>query len=177
MKRFAYLALLFAGACSSGIGTGTGSITVVDPSPMSATATPFEGEDMAGTKVMGWKIEFFEQKPGEDCFSAELNVVAKIGIYTNMAVGSAPQGLLVPGGISVITDNPPPTSPDVAAVAVMSANGIGSIHGQLNIEDFHLTPDAMHGDHITGNFIVGGTSDMGTPTLMGEFDTDVCVEE
>lgn len=175
MKRFAYLALLFAGACSSGIGTGTGTVEVVTPAAKSATATSFEGEDGSGTKVMGWKIEFFEQSPGEDCFSADLNVVAKIGIYTSMAVGEAPQALLSPGEIPIVTMSPPTVIGQAAAV--MSANDIGAIAGTLTITDFHLAPDAMHADHLVGNFVVGGTGPDGDVSFTGSFDTDVCVEE
>jgi hypothetical protein len=175
MKRFAYLALLFAGACSGGIGTGTGSVEMVTPSAQSATATPFEGEDGSGTKVMGWKIEFFEQAPGEDCFSADLNVVAKIGIYSNMAVGDGPQAILPQGEIQIVTMSPPTVLGQAAAV--MSANEIGAIAGTLIIDDFHLAPDAKHADHIKGHFIVGGMSSNGDVSFTGSFDTDVCVEE
>ena len=175
MKRFAYLALLMAGACTSGIGTGTGSVTGIDPMPKSATATAFEGEDGSGTKVLGWKIEFFEESPGEDCFSAELNVLAKIGIYTKTAAGSAPQALLQTGGISIVLESPPVVVAEAAAV--MSAEGLGNIQGQMTIDTFHLTPDAKHADRIMGTITAGASSGSGPVTISGEFDTPVCVEE
>jgi hypothetical protein len=175
MKRFAYVALLFAGACTSGVGTGTGSLSGVDPAPKSATATPFQGENGAGVTVHGWKIEFFDDAPGADCLSADLNVVAKIGIYTNVEVASQPQALLQIGDISITAMSPPNVLGNAAAV--MSANGSGDIQGNLTIEEFHLTPDAKHGDHIKASLTATGVSSNGPNTIAGSFDTAVCVEE
>lgn len=176
MKRIAYLALLMAGACTTGLDTGTASLTGVTPAPKSATVTAFEGEDGTGTKVLGWKIEFFEEAPGQDCLSAELNVVAKIGIYTKDAAGSKPQSLLSIGGITIVTQSPPTVL--AAAAAVMSADGVGMIQGQLTIDEFHLTPDAMHVDHIKGTVSAAGTDgNGGAVNLDGAFDSGICVEK
>jgi hypothetical protein len=175
MKRFAYVALLFAGACTSGVGTGTGSLSGVDPAAKSATATAFQGENGAGVKVHGWKIEFFADEPGADCFSTDLEVVAKIGIFTNTPVTEAPQGLLQIGDIALVAMSPPNVLGDAAAV--MSANGSGDITGNINIAQFRLTADAKHAAHITGTLTATGVSSNGPVTMTGAFDTDVCVEE
>ncbi|NVB80864.1 MAG: hypothetical protein HOV81_20875 [Kofleriaceae bacterium] len=174
MKRFAYVALLFAGACTSGVGTGTGSLMGVDPAPKSATATAFQGENADGVKVHGWKIEFFADEPGADCFSTDLDVVAKIGIFTNTPVADAPQGLLQIGDISIVAMSPPKVLGNAAAV--MSANGSGDITGNLKLDQFRLTADAKHGAHIIGSLTATGVSSNGPVSMSGMFDTDVCVE-
>lgn len=175
MKRFAYVALLFAGACTSGVGTGTGSLDGVDPAAKSATATAFQGENGAGVKVHGWKIEFFDDAPGADCLSADLNVVAKIGIFTNTEVASQPQALLTIGDIPIVAMSPPQVQGNAAAV--MSANGSGDITGLMTVEEFHLTADAKHGDHIKATLTATGVSTNGPVPISGSFDTAVCVEE
>ena len=172
MQRFAALFMVISAACTSGSSTGTASLSGV--AVKAAAVETFEGADAGGTKVMGWNILFYEQAPGGDCL--EGTILSKIAIYTNQAVGSGPQALLQTGGISIVADKPPAVIS--SAAANMTAEGVGSITGLVNIDEFHLTTDAKHGDRIKGSVSAGGfdSAEAGV-SLNGSFDAPICTEQ
>lgn len=177
MQRLVGLIIVTAAACGpNGTDTGTGMITGVTPPGMSATVRTFEGPTAEGTKVMGWKLEFFDKGPGADCLSSDVKVVASVGIFTNQpADGSKPQAILQTGGISIVTQSPPSLQASATA-ATMGAIGVSNIMGLINIDEFHLTPDAMHADRIKGTVSAGGNDDgSGSGVLLdGTFDAPLC---
>ncbi len=172
MQRLAALFVVISAACTSGSSTGAASLTGV--AVKAAATETFEAADAGGTKVMGWNILLYEQDPGGDC--KEGTVLAKVAIYTNQAVGSAPQALLATGGISIVTDTPPTVVS--ASVANMGAEGVGTIAGLVQIDEFHRTSDNKHGDRIKGSISAGGfdSSDNGV-SLTGSFDAPICKDQ
>jgi hypothetical protein len=172
MQRLAALFMVISAACTSGTATGSASLTGV--AVKAAAVETFEDVDAGGTKVMGWNILLYEQAPGGDCL--EGTILAKVAIYTNQAVGSAPQALLQTGGISIVVDKPPMVLSNAAAN--MTAEGVGSITGLVNIDEFHLTPDAKHADNIKGSISAGGfdSAEAGV-SLSGSFDAPICTED
>lgn len=175
MLRFACLALVFTAACSSGSATGTASLTGVMPPAKAAATETFVGPNASGTKVLGWNILLYENEAGGDCL--EGSVVAKISIFTDQAEGSKPQALLNTGGISIVTTSPP-TVPAGQATANMGVEGVSNVMGQVTIEEFHLTPDAMHADRIKGSIAAAGLGpNQETVNLDGTFTAPICTEE
>lgn len=177
MHRLACVFIVMATACGGGTETGMASLSNVQPPVMSADAKPFAGADGAGTMVLGWKIEMFQDGPGTDCTDDEAHVLGSIGIFTTEPSGSKPQALLQTGGISIVPISPPVVAGN--ATATMGMEGFGNIMGLVEITEFHLTADAMHADRIKGTVNVGGV-DAGsgeTVSLTGEFTAPVCVEE
>lgn len=172
MQRLAALFVVILAACTSGTTTGAASLTGV--AVKASAAETFEGADAAGTKVMGWNILLYEQDAGGDCL--EGTVLAKVAIYTNQAVGSAPQALLATGGISIVTESPPTVVS--SAAANMGATGVGTITGLVQIDEFHRTSDNMHGDRIKGSISAGGfdSAEAGV-SLTGSFDAPLCKEQ
>lgn len=172
MQRLVALFMVISAACTSGAATGAASLSGTDVK--AAAIEAFEGADAGGTKVMGWNILFYEEGAGGDCL--EGTILAKIAIYTNQASGSAPQALLQMGGISIVNDKPPMVV--ASAAANMTAEGVGSITGLVNIDEFHLTADAMHADNIKGSVSAGGfdSAEQGV-SLEGSFDAPLCAEE
>lgn len=173
MQRLACLfAVMISGACGGGSPTGTASLTGVDVK--ASAIEPFVGADAAGTKVHGWNILLYEQEPGGDCL--EGTILAKVSIYTNVPETQGEQALLSTGSIPIVTDSPPMVVS--TAAANMGAEGVGSIQGLVNIDDFHRTPDNMRGDNIRGTISAGGfdSSDNGV-SLNGEFDAPLCEEQ
>ena len=175
MQRLVGIFIAVTAACGpNGTDTGTGMITGVTPPGKSATVRTFEGPDAEGNKVMGWKLEFFDQGPGADCLSSDVKVVASVGIFTNQAAGSKPQAILQTGDISIVTQSPPSLMSSATA-ATMGAIDVSNIMGIVSIEEFHLTPDAMHTDRIKGTVTAGGQSNTGGDVaLNGTFDAPLC---
>jgi hypothetical protein len=158
MQRYAWLLLGITAACGTdGAPTGEASITGTTPAIKSAAASAFADVDADGNKVLGWTIDLFENPAGADCESSDTKVVASVAIYTNQADGSKPQAILQTGGISIVTTSPPSLQAS-AVVATMGAMGVANIMGQVTITEFHLTPDAMHADRISGTLNAGGTN-------------------
>ena len=177
MQRLVSLLIVITAACGGGPETGEATLSGAMPPVKSASAKTFSGADGAGTMVLGWKIELYEDSPGADCLSDETNVVASIGIFTNQAAGSKPQALLQTGGISIVTMSPPTVIGNAAAT--MGVMGVSNVVGQVIVDEFHLTPDAMHADRIKGTISAGGT-DSGTSadvSLTGTFTAPACIED
>ena len=174
MQRLACLFLVLTAACGGGADTGPASLTGVDPAVKSSAAIPFSGPDGAGTAVLGWKIELYANDPGSDCLSEDINVVASIGIFTNQPEGSKPQAILQTGGISIVTMSPP--TAQGGAVATMGVDGVADVVGLVTISEFHLTPDAMTADRISGTISAGGNNaGTGEPVaLTGDFMAPLC---
>ena len=170
MQRLACLVLVLAAACSDS-GPPTGAAMLSNLGVKAAATEPFEGPDASGATVMGWTVLFFEDAAGGDCKSG--TVLAKIGIYTTQAKGSAPQAILQTGGISIVTDAPPMIIGNAAAN--MTAMGVGSIQGLVNIDEFHLTADAKHADRIMGTVSAGGyDANNAGVSLTGTFTAPIC---
>lgn len=176
MQRLACLLLALTAACGpDGADTGQASLTGVVPAPRSASASVFTDTDADGNQVMGWTIDFFEDGPGANCASADLNVVASIAIFTRDTPGSKPQPLLPMGDIPIVTQSPPSlTASD--RVATMGSKNVAGIVGLVTIEDFRLTADAMHAQYIEGTVAAGG-KDAGTGAgvlIEGPFHAPYC---
>ncbi|HTR49524.1 MAG TPA: hypothetical protein VMJ10_02390 [Kofleriaceae bacterium] len=160
--------LVVVGACSSsGPGTGAAMLSNVTPAIKSAAASSFENDDMSGTKVLGWSIDFYVGGPGSDCTSKGKNVTASIAIFTNQAAGGTQkEATLMDTDISIVTTAPPSTSNNFAAN--MGADGVSNIQGIVTISDF--APD-----HITGTVTAGGVdSNQASVTLDGSFMAPIC---
>lgn len=172
MQRLGCLFVVICAACGGGSATGTASLTGL--AVKAAASETFVAADAAGNQVMGWNILLYEQEAGGDC--QEGTVLAKVAIFTNQAAGSKPQALLTTGSISIVTEAPPTV---VAATAAnMGAEGVGSITGLIAIDEFHLTPDAMTADRISGTISAGGfdSAQQGV-SLTGEFTAPICTDE
>ena len=179
MQRLACLLIVgIAAACGGGTESGPATLTGVMPPGKSVGARVFGGPDGNGTRVLGWKLEFFEQGPGADCLSSETTVVAQIAIFTNTPDdGTRDQAILAIGDIPIVATNPPPVAGQAAAF--MSGKGVVVQSGLVTISEFHLLPDAMHTDRIKGTVIAGGM-DGGTGAdiaINGEFTAPYCPEE
>ncbi len=175
MQRIACLLIGIATACG-GDDTASGPATLTGTTPVgkSVGARTFSGPDAAGNKVLGWRLEFFEQGPGADCLSVDTKVVASIGIYTNQADGSKPQALLPTGDISIVAQNPPSVAGQSAAT--MAAQGVTITSGVMTISEFHLS-DTEHADRIKGTVTAGGMDGTGNPIAVeGTFDAPYCPE-
>jgi hypothetical protein len=174
MQRLGCLAIVLTAACGSGTSTGAASLSGLTTTVKAAASEPFIGPDAAGNMVHGWSILLYENEAGGDCL--EGTVLAKIGIFTNMKESDGPQGLLSTGGISIVKDSPPNVAGNAAAN--MTADGISSVEsGQVNITEFHLTPDAKHADRIKGSVTAGAfLPDMVGVQLDGSFDAPICTE-
>jgi hypothetical protein len=174
MQRLVCLALVLTAACGGGTPTGEATLSGVSPAVKAAASEPLEAPDAAGTQVLGWNILFYSNDAGGDCL--EGTVVAKIAIYTTQAVGSKPQALLQTGGISIVTEAPPTVNGQ--ATANMGVEGVSMVQGQLQIEEFHLTPDAMHADRIRGTVNAGGyDANQQGVSLTGSFTAPICQED
>src|SRR5688572_16355191 len=173
MQRLGCLAIVLSAACGSGTSTGEASLSGVSPTIRAAASETFVGPDAAGNSVLGWTILLYENEPGGDCL--EGTVSAKIGIFTSTKEGDAPQALLSTGGISIVLETPPNVAGNAAAN--MGAEGVNNIVGQVNITEFHLTPDAMHADRIKGTISAGGfdAAEQGV-SLNGEITAPICTE-
>ena len=172
MQRLACLLIVFA-ACGGGVKSEEASLTGARPTIKSSAAKPFTGPDGAGTMVLGWTIEMYEEGPGADCTNKDNNIVASIAIYTNQAALSKPQALLETGEVLIVPTSPPTVVG--SAAATMGAKGVTDIYGSVRITEFHLLPDAMHADVIKGMINAGGKDDNGTAVeLMGMFVAPVC---
>lgn len=171
MQRLALLSVVLATAACGGGGSDTGTATLSNADVMASAIEPFVGADGAGNQVQGWTILFYKDKPGGDCKSG--TVTAKIGIYTNTPDGSGDQALLSTGGITIVEEAPPTLLGNAAAN--MNAMGVGEITGLVEITEFHLTPDAMHADHMSGNVSAGGYDENNAGvSLMGTFEAPIC---
>jgi hypothetical protein len=164
--------VVISAACGGGSATGTATLTNVGVK--ASAIEPKVLADAAGTKVHAWEILMYEQEAGGDCL--EGTVLAKIAIYTNVPATQGEQALLTTGSISIVTDTPPSTATSTAAN--MGAEGVGTISGLVDIQDFHRTADNMHGDRIKGTVSAAGfdSADQGV-ALTGTFDAPLCVEE
>jgi hypothetical protein len=175
MQRFASLLILIA-ACTSGTGSGEASMTGTMPPVKSAAAKTFAGGDGTGMKVLGWKIELYENGPGADCLSDDTKTNSTIGIYTAQVDGSAPQALLPAGEITITTMSPPIVSG--SAAANMAVTGLSDVAGIVMIDEFHLTADAKHADRIKGTVnAYGKDANGGDVAVTGSFTAPVCVEQ
>jgi hypothetical protein len=174
MQRLACLALVLTAACGGGTPTGEATLSGVSPAVKAASMETFQGPDAAGTNVLGWTINFYSNDAGGDCL--EGSVVAKITIYTTQAVGSKPQALLQTGGIPIVTEVPPTVNGQ--ATANMGVEGVSMVQGQIQIQEFHLTPDAMHADRIAGTVNAGGyDANQGGVSLTGTFTAPICEKD
>jgi hypothetical protein len=161
MQRFACLLLGITAACGpDGAPTGEASLSGTTPAVMSASSSTFTDADADGNMVLGWTIDLFENAPGANCASSDTKVVASIGIFTNQPAGSKPQAILPIGGIAIVTTSPPSLQAS-SQVATMGVMGVANVMGQVTISEFHLTPDAMRADRISGTIAAGG-KDAGT---------------
>lgn len=174
MQRLGCLALSITAACGSGSATGPASLSGLDSMVKASASEPFVEADAAGNKVLGWSILLYENEAGGDCL--EGTVLAKIGIFTNMQEGSAPQALLQTGGISIVAESPPTVAG--AAAATMGVEGVSNVMGVVTITDFRRTADNMHGDRIQGTIAAGGFGpNQESVSLDGEFDAPICTEQ
>ena len=174
MQRLSLVvALLFVVACGgSGFESGAAMLTSITPPAMSASAVSFVGPDGAGTMVMGWTIDFFEQGAGADCASAEVHVVASVGLFTNQAPVMGKKAMLATGDIVIVTTSPPTVTGNAAAT--MGAEGINSIVGTVTITDVHLKTD-LSTDKISGTINAGGSDGQGVAkSITGTFAAPVC---
>lgn len=174
MQRLAFLALLIGAACgSSGSATGAASLTGVTPAVKAAATEPFEGRDGSGTNVMGWTILLFADAAGGGCMEGD--VVAKVGIFTNQAVGSAPQAILTQGGIPIVAEAPPAVAGQAAAN--MGVEGLGGVTGLIQITDFRLNADGKTASRIEGSISAAGydANNEGV-SVTGDFVAPVCTE-
>ena len=172
MHRLAGICGVLA-ACSSGTGTGAASLMGPTVATNSATATAFFDVDATGTKVRGWTIDFFEAKPGADCTDGGLKVSASLGIWTNQpADGTKVATLPSMAEIGIITMNPPMINGQ--AIALLGAEGVGSIVGTMMINEFHLDAKG-NPDKITGSINAGGTGNGGAAvSVTGDFAAPIC---
>jgi hypothetical protein len=167
MARLALVLVAISACSSSGPGTGTAMLSTLAPAVQSASSSSFTNADASGTKVLGWKIDFYTTAPGSDCTSRGKNVSASVAIFTNQAAGGAQkQATLSLGDVSIVTAAPPDTSN--GTVANMDANNVGMIQGIVEIDDF--APD-----HITGSVSAGGFDVNQNPiSLAGPFMAPNC---
>ena len=173
MHRLAGICVVLA-ACSSGTGTGAASLMGPTVATNSATATAFFDVDATGTKVRGWTIDFFEAKPGADCTDASLKVSASLGIWTNQPADGTKVAMLPSmAQIAIITMNPPMINGQ--AVALLGAEGVGSIVGTMMINEFHLDAKG-NPDKISGSINAGGMNNSGgAVSVTGDFTAPICV--
>ena len=174
MQRTLVLLVVFTAACGgSGFESGTATLSSITPPVMSAGATSFVGPDGAGTMVMGWTIDFFDAGSGADCLSADVHVLASLGIFTNqMKDATHPKAMLQTGDIVIVTTSPPTVTGN--ASATMGAEGISSILGTVSVTNFHLRTD-LSADLIEGTLNAGGTDGMGNGKMItGTFSAPVC---
>ena len=172
MHRLACVCVVLA-ACSSGKGTGEATLMGPTTSTKSVTASSFDGADGSGAMVRGWRLDIFEAGPGADCTDGGLKVSATIGIFTSMAsdhgmVASLP----APADIPIVMMSPP--SVQGTAAAVMGAEGVNGIVGNLHIDKFHLDPNSKP-DEIDGTISAGGTGGAGNSVaITGTFMAPIC---
>jgi len=174
MQRLTLVLLVVVAACGgSGFETGAATLTSITPPVMSAGATSFVGPDGAGTMVMGWTIDFFDAGSGADCLSADVKVLASVGIFTNQTPDAThKKAMLATGDIVIVTTSPPTVTGNAAAT--MGAQGVNAIVGTINISEFHLRTD-LTADRISGTLNAGGTDGMGNAkAVTGMFTAPIC---
>jgi hypothetical protein len=174
MQRLTLVLLVVFAACGgSGFESGKAMLTSITPPVMSAGANSFVGPDGSGTMVLGWTIDFFDAGAGADCLSADVKVLASVGIFTNQQMDATHKKAMLQTGDIVITTTSPPTVTGNAA-ATMGAQGINSILGTVSVTNFHLRTD-LSADLIEGNLNAGGTDGMGNAkAVTGTFSAPVC---
>ena len=126
-----------------------------------------------GADVMGWTIDFFDAGSGADCLSADVKVLASVGIFTNQTPDAThKKAMLATGDIVIVTTSPPTVTGNAAAT--MGAEGVNAIVGTINISEFHLRTD-LTADRISGTLNAGGTDGMGNAkAVTGMFSAPVC---